>query len=248
VVHEPGAGVEGRLGGTRYRVGRRDYVAAIAPAAPGGDAAVYLARDGEWLARFDLEDPLRPDAAHVVSQLAELGLPVEIASGDHLDAVREAALAAGVTRYHARMRPEDKVALVRQEEQAGTRVVMVGDGINDAPVLAAASVSIAMGAGATLAQTSADAVLMVAELDPLPAAIVTARRTVAVIRENLAWAVAYNVLALPLAALGFVPPWAAAIGMSASSLLVVANALRLRRDGRQGRRLVGALPQAGITT
>ena len=247
VVHEPGAGVEGRLGGTRYRVGRRDYVAAIAPAAPGGDAAVYLARDGEWLARFDLEDPLRPDAAHVVSQLAELGLPVEIASGDHLDAVREAALAAGVTRYHARMRPEDKVALVRQEEQAGTRVVMVGDGINDAPVLAAASVSIAMGAGATLAQTSADAVLMVAELDPLPAAIVTARRTVAVIRENLAWAVAYNVLALPLAALGFVPPWAAAIGMSASSLLVVANALRLRRDGRQGQRSVGALPQAGIT-
>jgi len=242
-----GAGVEGTVSGVRYRVGRRDYVGGIAPPREGPDAGTWLARDGEWLAQIDISDPLRPGAAAVVSRLAMLGLDVEIASGDHPAAVAAAAAAAGVSRHHARLTPEDKLALVRRIEEAGDRVIMVGDGINDAPVLAAASVSVAMGAGTSLAQTSADAVLMAPRLDALPDAVTVSRRTVAIIRQNLAWALAYNLVALPLAALGFVPPWAAAIGMSASSLLVVANALRLRRgnDHAAGRQAPVAGPQLG---
>ena len=225
---EPGAGVEGTLDDTRYRIGRREFVAALAGSRDADDAHTYLGREGEWLAGFEISDTLRPGAAAVVSRLQSMGLAVEIASGDHEAAVAAAARATGVSRCHARLTPDEKLALVRGIQGTGERVIMVGDGVNDAPVLAAASVSIAMGAGTSLAQTSADAVLMARELDALPEAIAVARRTVGIIRQNLAWAVAYNVVALPLAALGFIPPWAAAIGMSASSLLVVANALRLR--------------------
>ena len=228
VEAEPGAGIGGRLEGVRYRIGRRDFVAAIAGPRDADDAHTYLGRDGEWLAEIEISDALRPGAAEAVARLRSLGLEVEIASGDHEAAVATAARAAGIDRFRARLRPEEKLALVHGIQGSGQPVVMVGDGVNDAPVLAAATVSIAMGAGSSLAQTSADAVLMARELDTLPESVAVARRTVGIIRQNLVWAVAYNVLALPLAAFGFIPPWAAAIGMSASSLLVVGNALRLR--------------------
>jgi len=225
---EAGEGLEGSYDGIRYRLGRRDFVAAIAGTAARADAGTYLGRDGEWLAEIEITDSLRPGAREAVARLARQGIATEIASGDHAAAVTGIAAQAGVPDYHARMRPEDKMSLVRARQAAGDTVLMVGDGVNDAPVLAAASVSIAMGAGASLAQTSAGAVLMAADLDVIPSAVETARKTVGVIRQNLGWAVAYNVVALPLAALGYIPPWAAAIGMSSSSLLVVANALRLR--------------------
>lgn len=228
---EAGQGLEGTYDGQHYRLGRRDYVAAIAGTTDGADTGTYLGRDGEWLAEIEITDVLRPGAREAVARLARQGIAVEIASGDHAAAVAAMAAEAGVADYHARLRPEDKMALVRRREAAGEKVLMVGDGINDAPVLAAASVSIAMGAGTSLAQTSAGAVLMAADLDIIPTAVETARRTVGVIRQNLGWAVVYNVVALPLAALGYIPPWAAAIGMSSSSLLVVANAMRLRRGG-----------------
>jgi Cu2+-exporting ATPase len=241
---EPGAGVEGTLDGARYRIGRLGFVAALAGSRDADDAFTYLGREGEWLAEFEISDTLRPGAAAVVSRLQSMGLAVEIASGDHEAAVAAAARATGVSRHHARLTPDDKLALVRTIQGAGERVIMVGDGVNDAPVLAAASVSVAMGAGTSLAQTSADAVLMARELDALPESVAVARRTVGIIRQNLAWAVAYNVLALPLAALGYIPPWAAAIGMSASSLLVVANALRLR-GGRPAPTGAGRALEAG---
>lgn len=239
---EPGQGLEGVIEGVRYRIGRRDFVAPLAGARDDTDAGLYLGRAGEWLAHLTVEDRLRPGAAAAVARLGQLGLSLEVASGDHAATVAQVAAGAGIARHHARLTPADKIALVAAHEAAGRSVIMVGDGINDAPVLAAANVSIAMGAGAALAQTSADAVLMTQDLDVLPRAIAIARRTLAVVRQNLGWAVVYNLTALPAAALGFIPPWAAAIGMSASSLLVVANAMRLRRLGRPAPVVPGASP------
>lgn len=242
LVVEPGHGLDGVVGGIRYRIGRRDFVAGLAGVRGEPDAGLYLGRSGEWLADITVEDRLRTGAAAAVERLGQLGLTVEVASGDHAGAVARMAAAAGVARHHARLTPEDKIALVAAHEAAGRSVLVVGDGINDAPVLAAANVSIAMGGGAALAQTSADAVLMVQDLRILPQAITIARRSLAVVHQNLAWAVAYNLTALPAAALGFIPPWAAAIGMSFSSLLVVANALRLRRLGHNRPTAAGGGP------
>jgi Cu2+-exporting ATPase len=242
---EAGLGIEGVIDGVRHRIGRRDYVAALAGAADLPDAGLYLAREGLWLARFDVEDAVRTGAAQVVAELAALGLAPMIASGDHAEAVEAAGAATGIERRHARLAPPDKLALLESLESSGRRAAMVGDGVNDAPVLAAARVSIAMGAGASLAQTSADMVLMARGLDALPEAVRVSRRTVRVIRQNLAWSAAYNLGALPLAALGFVPPWIAAIGMSASSLLVVANAWRLSRDPARRRESSRAPGPAG---
>jgi Cu2+-exporting ATPase len=130
---------------------------------------------------------------------------------------------------HFECTPGDKLGVIEGAQARGERVVMIGDGINDAPVLAGADTSIAPAHGALLAQTSADVVMLGDSLRPLTTAVEMSRKTMRIVRQNLAWAIVYNALALPLAAAGFVPPWAAAIGMSASSLIVVLNALRLNR-------------------
>ncbi len=245
---EPGEGLEGYYDHVRYRLGRREFVAQVTPPREVPDSGIYLGRDGEWLAEIEITDTLRPGAPAAIRRLEGQGIMVEIASGDHPEAVARIAAETGVDEYRARLRPEDKITRVRLLEAAHETVLMVGDGINDAPVLAAASVSIAMGAGASLAQTSAGAVLMSTDLEVIPVAVEVARRTVRVIRQNLLWAAAYNLAALPLAALGFIPPWAAAVGMSLSSLLVVANALRLRDDRIGPRpRPAGPAAQAAAT-
>jgi Cu2+-exporting ATPase len=223
-----GHGVEGRIDGVLHRVGRRDYVAALAGSAPQAADGVYLGRDGAWLARFDIDDALRPDAPAAVAALRALGLGVEIASGDAPGRVAVVAAGTGIAAAGARLTPADKLARVRALEDGGTPTLMVGDGVNDAPVLGAASVSVAMAQGATLAQASADLVLASPALCTLAGGVVTARRTLAIVRQNLLWAAVYNVVAIPVAALGLVPPWLAAIGMSASSLAVVLNSARLR--------------------
>jgi Cu2+-exporting ATPase len=190
---------------------------------------VYLAVEGQCVARFHISDQLRADASETLQALRELGIQVSLASGDHERAVQSAAQKLNIADYHFGCTPDQKLALIETMQADGARVVMIGDGINDAPVLAGADTSIALGQGALLAQTHADVILLGDSLQPLTTAVRMARRTMRIVRQNLVWAVVYNATAMPLAAAGAVPPWLAAIGMSASSLIVVLNALRLNR-------------------
>ncbi len=229
----PGDGIEACIDGRRYRIGTAAFVAGLwgdtadGTGLPGG---VVLGDEQGLLAHFRFSDPLREQAREAISSLRELGLEIELLSGDEEEAVREVADRLDIEHARARCRPEDKLARIRELQSAGAVVAMVGDGVNDAPVLAAAQVSIAMGGGTQLAHASADMVLLSEQLAHLADAVRTSRRTLAVIRQNLGWALGYNLLAVPLAASGQIAPWMAAIGMSASSLVVVLNALRLRRS------------------
>jgi Cu2+-exporting ATPase len=233
----PGFGLEGVVDGVAYRIGRD-------PAGDGEESAVVLADDRGPIARFVIEEALRPEAAATVARLAR-GRRVEILSGDAAPRVAAVASQLGVARWSARRTPEQKLARIRELQAEGLKVAMVGDGINDAAVLGGADVAIALGGGAALAMSAADAVVLgdrlgrVADLLDLA---VEARRNM---RQNLAWALAYNIGGLPLAALGFVPPWAAALGMSLSSLLVTLNALRIARwRAREGASAEARAPDA----
>ncbi|HFD79205.1 MAG TPA: cadmium-translocating P-type ATPase [Gammaproteobacteria bacterium] len=232
----PGLGLEGQVDGRCYRIGIPEFVlqlrggeGTVADEACPADGGVVLGDQDGLLARFDFADRLREEAAATVAGLQALGLEVELLSGDEAGAVERLARELGIGRFQARCRPHDKLERIQALQQQGAVVAMVGDGVNDAPVLAAAQVSVAMGSGAQLAHASADMVLLSERLPHLVIAIRAARRTLAVIRQNLLWALVYNAVALPLAAAGWVAPWMAAIGMSTSSLVVVLNALRLRR-------------------
>jgi Cu2+-exporting ATPase len=219
-----GEGVEGTIDGVRWRLGKAEY-AGNQPAEPG----IYLGRNGQLVARFILSDELREDSAETLRELKDLGLATAIVSGDREETVRSVATQLDIPEFHAECAPEDKLALIRKAQESGGKVIMIGDGINDAPVLAGADASIALAHGAELAQTSADIIMLGESLQPVTTAIGIARKTLRIVRQNLAWAIVYNAAALPLAALGYVPPWAAAIGMSLSSLIVVLNALRIGR-------------------
>ncbi len=222
-----GAGMEARIDGTPWRIGRADF-------ATGGDddSGVWLGDGTRAFARFEFTETCRPDAAAAVALLRAQGISVELCSGDATDAVQRFASLLDIREVRARQRPEQKLARVRALQAQGRVVAMVGDGINDAPVLAGADVSLAMADGAALAQRAADLVITSPSLLRIPQAIALARRTHRIVRQNLAWAVAYNLLALPLAATGQVTPWLAALGMALSSLLVTLNALRLVRMAR----------------
>jgi Cu2+-exporting ATPase len=230
VRNEPGQGVEGSVDGVRYRLGSADFVAALAAAAPGAQAGgVWLGSAGAWLAYFDIADALRPEAREVVRRFEAAGKQVVLLSGDAAPAVSAVAAQLGIGMAFGGQLPQDKLALVRRLQGEGAVVAMVGDGVNDAAVLRGADVSFAMGKGAALAQLHADGVLMGDSLLPLLDAADTAQRTLRVIRQNLAWATAYNLVAIPAAAAGLLSPWLSSIGMAGSSALVVVNALRLRR-------------------
>ncbi len=233
----PGQGMQGVIDGVCYRIGRFEY------AKPENSSCqmdvtriqtrVVLADTTQVLAVFYFQDQLREDAAATVQALRDLNVEILLFSGDRTAVVDHVARVIGITQWAAELTPSDKVARVQQLQQQGHVVAMIGDGINDAPVLARAQVSLAMGKGTQLAQNSADMVLLSERLPHVPLAIALSRRTLRIIRENLSWAVLYNAVALPLAAMGFITPWMAGIGMSASSLLVVLNALRLTRTPAQ---------------
>jgi Cu2+-exporting ATPase len=229
-----GEGLEGAVAGRRLRIGSPAFVANLGPgtALPeglAGESWVCLGDASGLLAAFRLTDQQRPEAGHCVAQLAALGLESEIVSGDEASAVERVAVRSGISSHSARLSPDSKLARLKELQAGGAVVVAVGDGINDAPLLRGADVAVAMGRGSALAQTSADMILVRDSLDELPPTVQLARRAQRVVRQNLAWSIVYNLAALPAAALGFVPPWLAAIGMSLSSIAVVLNASRLSR-------------------
>ena len=230
-----GRGVEGRISGVRWRLGRRDFVEALAPRRDdprnledqAGTTTLHLGSERGLVAEFQVGIPLRADAGAAIDELRAMGLEVVIASGDSGATVAGAARALNIGAAHSRLTPDDKIHLLQELRTGGHRVFMIGDGINDGPVLAAADVSCAMGQGSAIAQSASDLLLVHDGLATLPRAVAAARNALRVMRQNLAWALAYNLAAVPLAALGFVSPWLAALGMSLSSLGVVLNARRL---------------------
>jgi Cu2+-exporting ATPase len=223
-----GQGVAGTIDGRAYRLGRPGFAWPGGLAGPLPDGAILLADDDGPVAAFELQDAVRADARAALDELRELGLGVEIASGDAAGAVGAVAGALGIERWQARLTPADKVRRLKELQAAGTPVLMVGDGVNDAPVLAAADVSMVLKSGSALAQTAGDLLLLDDAWRAVPRAIAVARRARLVLRQNLTWAAGYNLVAIPVAALGYLPPWLAALGMSLSSVLVVLNARRVR--------------------
>ncbi len=179
------------------------------------------------LARIAIADAPRPEAAALVAGLGRLGLRTHLLSGDRAPAVAGIANELGIANWRAQADPGEKLAFVAGLRETGARVLMVGDGINDAPVLAAADASIAVGRASALARTAADAIILAPSITGVGELMATARRTRRIMTQNLGWAATYNATAIPVAAFGLVPPWAAAIGMALSSLAVALNAMRL---------------------
>jgi len=234
---ESGRGVKGVYAGKHYRIGTRVFVEELTQCEPpanvsdaGERSQIFLGSDDGWLAIFSLADQLRAEAAQMVQELQALGITVTLLSGDSPPVVAAVAQQLGISHAHGGQLPDAKLTYLRHLQSQGAIVAMVGDGVNDAPVLAGAPVSIAMGSGSQLAQASADMVLLSENLRQLPFAVRTSRRMQTIIKQNFLWTIAYNLLAIPLAATGMVAPWMAAIGMSASSLVVVLNSLRLKND------------------
>ncbi len=233
VREEPAMGLAAGSGESEVRLGNRAWCGVSGAAGDSAEGSeLWLRRPGRAPVRFRFADRLRPDAAAFVSWLQRQGFGVELWSGDRAPAVRSAADALGIGIWKAEARPADKLARLEALKQAGRRVLMVGDGLNDAPSLAGADASISPAAGADLAQTAADIVFQGERLESVAIAIGIARRARRLVFQNFALAAAYNALAVPLAVAGHVTPLIAAAAMSASSIAVTVNALRLGRAGR----------------
>jgi Cu2+-exporting ATPase len=225
-----GKGVEGIIDGQCWRIGTEEFVGGAAgEIANDNGTQVLLANEDRIVAAFTIDDALRDDASDTIRTLQDSGLRISLFSGDRASAVDRVAAELGIADARAGCSPDDKLTAIRSLQEAGETVVMVGDGINDAPVLAGADASIAPSHAATLAQSTADVLMLGPSLRPIVTLLRAARRTMTIVRQNLGWAIVYNVSAVPAAAIGIVPPWLAAIGMSASSLVVVMNALRLSK-------------------
>ncbi len=238
IVSEPGQGIAATIAGRNCRIGRPAYALALGngafpEAAAGwldsGDTVVALADATGCLALFRIGDEVRPESAALIAELLAAGRKVVLLTGDAPAVARRVADQLGITDVRAGVTPQGKHDCVTALQAGGAVVAMIGDGVNDAPVLAQAQVSVAMGGGAQLARTQSDFVLLSENLDHLRHGLRRAIKTMQVIRQNLWWSFAYNFIALPLAIAGYVTPWLAGIGMSASSLLVVLNSLRIQR-------------------
>lgn len=234
VSSTPGLGLEGTVQGQQLRIGRPDYVSALggypAPAMPSAEGQWLLLGDHQQaLAWFALDDQLRADAPALLDACRARGWHVLLLSGDSSPMVQHIAQQLQIEDARGGLTPDDKLNVLKDLHSQGRHVLMLGDGVNDVPVLAAADISIAMGSATDLAKTTADAILLSNRLSSLVSALSVAKKTRRVIIENLGWATLYNGLVIPFAAVGWVTPGWAALGMSVSSLLVVLNALRLTR-------------------
>jgi heavy metal translocating P-type ATPase len=238
----PGRGVEALVDGERVRIGTRSFVAEdgaeVGPEADRaarlreerGETVAFLARGGRLVALLAVADALRPEAREAIADLAGLGLRVSLLSGDNRRTTEAVAASLGIAEAVAEVTPVEKRERVAALQAAGRRVLVVGDGVNDAPALTQADVGVAMSRGTDVTMESAEAVLVRDDLLLLPGLVRLSRRTYRIIRENLFWALFYNVVAVPLAVVGLLHPVVAAAAMAASSTFVVLNSLRIRRD------------------
>ena len=239
ITNTPGSGVRGKVNDTQWYLGNLNYIQSVCkmslPKSELGKdnikdlTIVALATEEKIHALFAFDDEPRAEAKPLVNALQKENKNVTLMTGDHKAAALRIAASLGIKNVFADLKPADKLERVRDMQRSGCVVAMTGDGINDAPVLAGADVSIAMGSGTQLAAAHADMILLSSHIEHLYSGYRVATKTLAIIRQNLAWAFGYNLLAVPAAAMGYVDPWLAAIGMSASSLIVVLNALRLTR-------------------
>ncbi len=242
----PGEGVEGTIDGRRMRIGRFSFVADLAGAEPpvpaGVDATATLVALGDAsgvVAVFTFGDQLRPGARALIERLHALGLSTMLLSGDRARAVEAVRVNLGIQAAEGDALPERKRAVIASLQDRGAVVAMVGDGVNDAPSLAQAQVSMSLGSATPLAQWTADVVILADDVEHIGATLLQGRRALRIVRQNLAWAFAYNVLAIPAAAFGYVTPLVAAAGMSLSSLFVILNALRAARRTTKDATAVG---------
>lgn len=235
VVEQPGQGLMAQASvqgdntvSHRLRLGSADFCGV--PANAMADLQVFLSDEQGWLATFTLQEDLRPDAASTVSALKQMAVEVGLLSGDASAAAERIATQVGIDRFQGQCSPQDKLDFLRGAQALGRKVAVVGDGLNDGPVLAGAHVSFAFGQAVPLAQAKADFLVSGSRLTDVAAAMGLARKTLAVVRQNLWWAAIYNAICVPLAVAGMLPAWLAGIGMASSSLLVVLNAMRLSRS------------------
>ena len=234
---EPGAGAHAVLGGEAVRVGRPEGLPPAMEDMAEDRARLGLTPFAVWrggipIGLITVSDTVKPEAVEAVVSLQELGLDVQMVTGDRQATADAMAARVGIGHVLAEVLPDQKVDAVRRSQADGHRVAFVGDGLNDAPALAAATVGIAMGTGTDVAIAAADVTLLGGSLRSVALAMDIARRTYRIIQENLFWAFAYNVVMIPLAVFGVLDPMLAAAAMAVSSVTVVLNALRLRRFGR----------------
>jgi len=241
LVNLPGEGIKGEIDGNTWRIGKLDFCGEsidslgsqqqeiINAARNQGHIVIGLAKENSLKLLFVLEDALRPKVTETLAALKKQGMnKIIILSGDHPDSVKQIASKLGIKEYHGHQTPEGKLNWIQAHQKKGHKIIMVGDGINDAPTLAAANVSISFAEATELAQINSDFVLLSQQLDRLPEMRNIAIRTRRIILQNLTWAIGYNFTAVPFAALGLIPPWGAALGMSLSSFIVISNSLRLK--------------------
>jgi Cu2+-exporting ATPase len=229
VREEPGRGLEALDDQSRvWRLGSAEWLGISANAnQPDGTPQVWFGHYGQAMLALRFDEALRPDVLSAIQQLRAESVQLTLLSGDGNDRVQRLAQRIGIAEAIGQASPEDKLAAISSAQSRGERVAMLGDGVNDAPVLARADVSFAMGHGAVVARLNADGVIVSDRLSNFVDARRLAQRTLRVMHQNLAWAAAYNAACVPLALAGMLPPWAAGLGMALSSLMVVGNSLRL---------------------